>query len=318
MSTFPGALINSKNTTLTSTGIRNVGEKRKTMKIFQAIQKAETVKQFYEKTQIKLNCLIAFNFLGKQTDRLTKDYRGMMDSLYLESGGYAVRNGRAKVSLAEYLEFLKRHGHLFDRFTSFDDKHNDLSHNFSNLTYLKKNLSDISNRLIPVLHEPEDYFQEIKRLSDHGFDYVAIGTPRKIQDRVFEQTKKELPGMKIHLLGKLNRQILTKHQPHSADASSWLRAAVYGTIYYWHPEEKREYRIYVGDKGKKAGNTFHISKFQHKERLDGFLREVFKYSDQDMVDSVEARGMVNLYFYKQLEDHITGYSGSRKCPLSPC
>lgn len=278
------------------------------MKIFQAIQKADTVLQFYEKTQIKLNYLIAFNYIGNQTEKLIKDYREMIDTLYLESGGYAVRQGKARVTLSQYADYLKAYGHLFDRFTSLDDKHNDLTHNLSNLYYLQENLPEIKDRLMPVLHELQDYIKEIKFLADHGFDHLAIGTPKKIKDSVFEQTKQELPHMKIHLLGKLNRQILIKHRPDSADASSWLRAAVYGMVHYWHPEEHKEYRIYVGEGEIKNRSIVRYTNFKYKDRLDSLLTDVFKYTAQDIVTSLEARSMLNLYFYKQLEDYINKVS----------
>ena len=280
------------------------------MKIFQAIQKADTVLQFYEKTQIKLNYLIAFNYIGKQMEKLTKDYREMIDTLYLESGGYAVRQGKARVILSQYADYLQSYGHLFDRFTSLDNKHNDLPHNLSNLLYLQENLPEIKDRLIPVLHEPQDYFQEIKSLADLGFDYVAIGTPKKIKDAVFEQTRKELPQMKLHLLGKLNRQILIKHRPDSADASSWLRAAVYGMVHYWHPEEHKEYRIYVGEGAIKNKSIVRYKNFQYKEQLDELITGTFEYTPQDIVASLEARSMLNLYFYKQLENYI---NNTRNC-----
>jgi hypothetical protein len=120
------------------------------MKIFLAISNVDSVVRLYEKTQVKLNYLIAFDNVKRQADKLTRDYREMIESLYLESGGYAVRIGRANLNLDQYLFYLQQYGHLFDKFTSFDDKHNDFEHNFSNLLYLRRNLSDVGSRLISV------------------------------------------------------------------------------------------------------------------------------------------------------------------------
>jgi hypothetical protein len=273
------------------------------MKIFQAISQADTVRKFFEKTQIKLNYLVAFDLMGGQTDKFTKDYRDMINLLYLESGGYGVRKGRAKVTLADYLLYLQRYGHLYEKVTSFDDKHNDFAHNFGNLTFLSVNLPEIRNRLMPVIHEPADYLPEIRILAGEGYDHIAIGTPKKIRDAVFETTKAKLPQVKFHLLGKLDRQILTRHKPDSADASSWLRAAVFGIIHFWHPEENREYKVYAGDQDK-SKTIIAYRNFQHREQLEDLLASTFKYSPQDILTSTEARAMVNLFFYKQLEDHL--------------
>ena len=188
------------------------------MRIFQAVSQADTVRKFFERTQIRLNVLIAFDLMAGQTDKFTKEYRDMINLLYLESGGYGVRKGRAKVTLADYLQYLQRHGHLYDKVTSFDDKHNEFAHNLNNLTFLAHNLPDIQKNLMPVIHEPGDYLQEISILVHEGYDHIAIGTPKKIKDEVFLKTQAELPQVKFHLLGKLNRQILTNHKPDSADA----------------------------------------------------------------------------------------------------
>lgn len=273
------------------------------MKIFQAISQAETVRKFYEKTQIKLNYLIAFDLMAGQTDKFTKDYRDMINLLYMESGGYGVRKGRAKVTLTDYLEYLQHYGHLYDKFTSFDDRHNDFKHNFANLKFLAGHLPDLKNRIMPVLHEPVDYLPEIRILAKEGYEQIAIGTPKKIKDQVFEATKIELLQVKFHLLGKLNREILARHKPESADASSWLKAAVYGIIHYWHPEENQEYKIYAGDQDK-SKTIKAYRHFQHKEQLEELLASVFQYSPGDILSSTEARAMVNLYFYKRLEDHL--------------
>jgi hypothetical protein len=275
------------------------------MKIFQAINQADTIRKFFEKTQIKLNYLIAFDLTAGQTKKFTRDYRDMINLLYLESGGYGVRKGRANVTLADYLTYLQCHGHLYDKFTSLDDKHNDFTHNFSNLTFLASHLPDFQDKLMPVIHEPADYLREIGILAQEGYEQIAIGTPKKIKDQVFEATKAELPQVKFHLLGKLNRQILARHKPESADASSWLKAAVYGIIHYWNPEESQEYKIYAGAQDKsKTIKAYH--NFQHKEHLEELLASTFKYSPQDIMSSTEARAMVNLYFYKQLEDYLNG------------
>jgi hypothetical protein len=275
----------------------------RTMNIFQAISQADTVRKFFEKTQVKLNYLVAFDLMAGQTDKFTKDYRDRINLLYLESGGYGVRKGRAKVTLADYLQYLQRHGHLYDKFTSFDDKHNDFAHNSANLRVIATNLPDFRKNLMPVIHEPVDYLQEIRILAQEGYDHIAIGTPKKIQDAVFQTSKVELPQVKFHLLGKLNRQILRRHQPDSADASSWLKAAVYGIMHFWHPEEKREYKIYAGDQDK-SKTISSYQNFQHREQLEELLASTFGYSQRDVLSSNEARAMVNLYFYKQLEDHL--------------
>ena len=275
------------------------------MMIFQAITNADIIPRFFSKTKMKLNYLIAFDNLRNQTGKLTRDYRGMIDHLYLESGGYGTRIKRAHVTLSKYLSFLKEHGHLFNQVFSLDDEHNDLAHNLANLGYLEKNLEGTGIRPIPVLHEPEDYCHEIRQLAEQGYDYLALATPKKIPDVVFTHTQESFPQVKFHLLGKLNRKILLKHRPYSADSAAWIHSAIRGVIHYWHLPEQREYRVYVG--GREQKNTRMVSFFQFhlKEQLEAFLLSTFNYTFSDLTGSAqEARGIVNLYFYRQLEDFL--------------
>ena len=276
------------------------------MMIFQAITNADIIPRFFSRTQMKLNYLIAFDNLRNQTGKLTSGYRGMIDHLYLESGGYGTRIKRAKVTLSKYLSFLKDHGHLFNQVFSLDDKHNDLEHNLRNLEYLEKNLHGTGIRPIPVIHHPPDHFKEIKRLAEKGYDYIAIATPKKIKDEVFEKTNKAFPQVKIHLLGKMDRHILINHRPHSVDASSWRKSADVWVIHYWEAQEKKEYRVYVGGQGNAKGSVVDYHHFPHKDRLEAFLASAFQYNYNHLLTSHEARSFVNLYFYKQLEDHLNG------------
>ena len=71
------------------------------MKLFAAINEAEVVKNFYEKTGIKLNYLISYYYLEGQAYKLVKEYRSMIQDLYLDSGAYSVETGRSKISITE-------------------------------------------------------------------------------------------------------------------------------------------------------------------------------------------------------------------------
>ena len=287
------------------------------MRIFNAIDNAEIPRRFHDKTGIKLNCLIAFDKVRKQTDKLTHDYRGMMGGLYLESGGYGTRIKRAKVTLQRYANYLAEYGHRYDKVFSFDDQANDFGHNFRNLRYLAQTLPHLRDRLIPVLHDPGNYLQEVAVLTDSGFDHVAIATPRKIPDVEFQRIKAHFPGLKVHLLGKLNRQTLFRHRPDSADSAAWIWAASKGIVHFFHPQGQREYRVYAGGRDKIPGSLVNIDQFQYRAELEELLAAKLGYTCRDLVSSTEARAIINLFFYCQLEEHLNGQAALTKRWQSP-
>ncbi len=280
------------------------------MKIFQAITNADIVPLFHEKTGQQLDVLISYPYLGGQASKLTKHYRDKIGSLYLDSGAYSVSRGKCKITLSEYCNYLKRYGNFFDGIFNLDDDFENPDHNLENQIYLEKGLSD--KRLIPVIHDTENPFDEFKMYADAGYDYIAIGSNKRIKDEVFEKIKQDYPLVKIHMFGNLNREILSKHKPYSADATTWAVQAGYGYIYYWDNDEedveKKENVIYVGEKEKKGNGIIHFNTFDKDGRLSSYLWEKFKYSYSDLLTSNEAKFIVNLYFFKELENYINSTS----------
>lgn len=228
----------------------------------------------------------------------------MIGLLYLESGGYRTRKGKANITKERYLEFLKSHGHLFDQVFSLDDKQDDVAHNQANLEYLEQNLMGTGVRPIPVLHDPKFYSSQIPRLAAKGYDYLCLATPHMIPDEIFEDTIRDYPNMKFHLSGKLNRKILFKHLPYSADAANWIHSAAKGVIHYWHLPELKEYTLYVGGRERKTNSPVDVQQFRHKKALEAFLSSTFNYSLAELTQSTQARGIVNMYFYYQLETYL--------------
>jgi len=106
------------------------------------------------------------------------------------------------------------------------------------------------------------------------------------------------------LFGRLNRKKLLTVKPYSADSASWAHNAAYGCIYYWDPGEEKEYQIYVGEKERKDKKIVHFNDFSLKADLESFLVEKFGYEHKDLLNSTNAKRIVNLYFFQQLEDYI--------------
>ena len=156
------------------------------MKIFIAIDDAETVRMFYEKTGIKLNYLISYYYLEGQAYKLTEKYRHMIDELFLDSGAYSVAMGKSKITITEYLQFLKLYGDRFDEYFNLDDDFYDPAHNQWNQHYLEENLPPGAKKPIPVVHDNTDPFGEFEIYAQMGHTFIAIGSTTKIPNDVFK------------------------------------------------------------------------------------------------------------------------------------
>jgi len=274
------------------------------MKIFNAIENADVISLLHEKTQAKVNVLMSYALLKGNAYKLTKEYRDMIDSLYLDSGAFSANKGKYRLTVSEYRRYIKRYGHLFDAVFNLDDDFDNPEHNFSNQVYLEESLSEMSVRPIPVIHDRGDPFEEFEIYAKQGHDYIAVGSNSKLPDDVYKKIKDKFPDVKIHMFGSLNRKMLMNHRPYSADATTWAIQAGNGRIYYWDPIDQDDYLIYIGEREVKDESIRTFDGFHHKTELEAFLLEKFGYNRNDLLTSTEARRIVNLYFFKQLEDFI--------------
>lgn len=276
------------------------------MKIFAAIADAGTVKMFYEKTNIKLNYLISYFYLDGQAYKLTKEYRNMIDKLYLDSGAYSAETRSVFIPKGEYRKYLKLYGRRFDEYFNLDDNFDDPDHNLSNQEFIEQDLPSGAKRPIPVVHSNENPFGEFSMYAQLGYEYIAIGSTTKISDDVFERIKKEYPEIDIHIFGRLDLDELKKHQPHSADSATWAHAAANGNILYWNPDEEKKYVISVGSRDRND-IVPHFKIFEHRDKVEEFLRATFDYGYSDLLKKggPENRMIVNLFCFKEMQNYLT-------------
>jgi len=274
------------------------------MKIFVAVVDAETVKAFYDKTHRKLNVLVSYFYLKGNAYKLTKTYRNMIKDLYLDSGAYSVFTKKSKISLSEYARYLKRYGHHYNATFNLDDKFDDPEHNKRNLNYLQTFIGERNRWPIPVVHDLADPFGEFEDYVNQGCDYIALGSTNKNTEEVLDNVKSKYPNIKVHLFGNLDRELLYKYRPYSADSSTFGIAAGYGTIYYWDPDEKNEYKIYMGGRDRVAEGEIEYKTFKHRKKFDEFLSRTFGYDKITLLHDSQAMHIVNIYFFSQLENHL--------------
>jgi hypothetical protein len=285
-------------------GYWNKEKRNKNMKLFMAIDFADIVPIYYDKTENKLNVLISYQYISGQAVKLTKLYRDKIDQLYLDSGAFSASTGKSIITISEYRRYLQRYGKYFDAVFNLDDDFTNPDHNYNNQVYLEKGLQGTGILPIPVVHDPEKPFEELKKYADQGHSYIAIGSSEKLPDDTFMKIKDQYPDLKIHMFGNFNRRMLFTHKPYSADSAEYVHAAGYGNILYWDPNENKEYKIWVGGVEKEDPSLVHFNQFEKQKELEEFLFKTFQFEYKHVLASAEARWIVNLYFFKQLEDAI--------------
>lgn len=277
------------------------------MKLYCAVVDAETVRLFHDITKIKFNVLISYYYIKGSAHKLTNLYRHMIDSLIMDSGAYSVATGKSKISLSEYKLYLKRYGHLFDCVFNLDDKFDNPEHNQRNQDYLQQGVAR-ERWPVPVVHSEDDPEGEVQIYVDQGHDYIALGSlgkHRKFDADTVARIMEKFPDIRFHLFGNFDREILTKCRPYSADSATWGHKAGYGSLYYWDPDEKKEYSIYMEHRDtKQQPGQILYSEFMLKDKLDKFLLSTFGFDYARVLNNQTSMQIVNIYFFTQLESHI--------------
>jgi hypothetical protein len=278
------------------------------VKIFAAIVDAETVRMFYKKTGIKLNYLISYFYLENNAYKLIFEYRDMIESLYLDSGAYSVATGKSKISITEYLTYLKLYGHHFDEYFNLDDEFDNPNHNQSNQQYLEKELLPLrAKRPIPVVHDEEQII-EFEEYVELGNNFIAIGSDPAIKIVDLQKIMNKFPDVNIHMFGNIKREMLVKCKPYSADSATWAHNSMYGGIAFWDPDEQKDYKIYMGTREIEdpEKDWTHFKKFKHRKKLEAFLHDTFGFQYRDLLprDGAYNRHIVNLYFFYQFQEYL--------------
>jgi len=110
------------------------------------------------------------------------------------------------------------------------------------------------------------------------------------------------------MFGDLSLKLLFDYKPFSADASTWARAVGYGKLYYWDPEDKKPYPINLGEREGSKGNGIAFDSFHHKNQFESFLNHTFGFNRTQLMSDYAAKQIVNLYYFKQLENIINAQS----------
>jgi hypothetical protein len=276
------------------------------MKVFAAINDAEHVRKFFDKTGIKLKYLVSYYYLDGIAYKLIKEYRNKINELYLDSGAFSVASGKSKISVTEYLKYIELYGDNFTEYFNLDDDFYNPPNNQSNQDYLEKYLSS-SKKPIPVVHDTENPMYEFGLYYDLDHRYIAIGSTTEVPDETMDEIKQKYPDARIHIFGKISFEKLKRWLPYSADAATYADAAAVGEILYFDPDEKTFHKIYLGSTDRNDDGVDHYKRFSKKEKLDEFLYSKFRYEYSDLLkkSGSEARYIVNLFYYKQLEDYLT-------------
>jgi len=243
-----------------------------------------------------------------------------MRNLFIDSGAYSAHTKGKSIDVDEYIQFVNDNEGMFSVIAQVDKipgewrkpkTHEQLiqapEESWQNYLYMRERVKD-KDALTPIFHQGED-FKHLHRMLETTFDgrhipYIGIspandvGKPDKCKwfETVFSAIRKSSnPNVKTHCFGLTSFTVLEQYPFYSADATTWLMAAIYGAIFTdWG-------QILVGERVTEL-NHFNN---QHPDLQKKIREQVARwgYTIEECMESGAVRKIVNASYSKWWADN---------------
>ena len=231
--------------------------------------------------------------------------------LFIDSGAFSVAHRDAFIDIDKYIEYINATPGV-DIFAQLDiipfpvlneetAKHS-AEKSWENYCYMMERvLPERQDSVIPVFHFGEDikYLEQMLNTEHNGKlpPYIGIGGRHGVSTEAQRQYFKSIfdtirasknPNVKVHAFGMTTLSLLEEFPFYSADSTSWLKTAVYGSIM-----TKGFGLVNVSDKSShKKDNVANAS----HEMMEGLLKEITErgFTLQQLKEEYTARLKFNL------------------------
>lgn len=229
--------------------------------------------------------------------------------LFLDCGAFTAFTKNVTIDLADYAEFVRRHGKHYSAISSLDDttKHPEIS--YKNLKELEK----LGVKSCPVYHarEPVEW---LERYIDEGHDYIFLGglVPettawlKEWLDQLWDThltNKDGTPRVRVHGFGLTTLELLVRYPWYSVDSSSWLMIGVYGGIVM--RRGKRLFTVAISNQSKatdmlRAQHFAALSKMEQSQIRHELAK--LHITPEQCSETYVYRDIVNAWTFQNLED----------------
>ncbi len=156
--------------------------------------------------------------------------------LFLDSGAYSAWSQGKKISIDEYITFIKKHEDVIDVYANLDVI-GDPKASWMNQMKMEK----AGSNPLPVFHYGEDV-KWLKRILNRGYDYIGLGGMVHITtDKLFQwlnylfsswlTDKEGMPIVKVHGFGMTSVSLMIEFPFYSVDSTSWILNSRLGYIF---------------------------------------------------------------------------------------
>ena len=266
--------------------------------------------------------------IARQIEAIKNNNSG---KLFIDSGAYTAHTKGTKIDVDEYINYLNgiheyctvyaQVDYIAGRFGQpKDPKEVEAAPGISweNYNYMRARLIDY-DKLIPVFHQGEDFKLLINMLeTTYGGEhipYIGISCSKDLAwtewvkwfDEVFDVIMRSSnPKVMTHAFGMTSLKYLKMYPFTSADSTSWLKFAAFGTVL-----TKPWGGVRISDRNSAdPDHAMNLEDLDRKVVEDYFKQEGFDF--KDICENTYSRTMCNAKFYK---DFVDNYKYERTAPF---
>lgn len=240
--------------------------------------------------------------------------------LMADSGTYSLNFAPSvteeKVSIQEYIPYVKKREKSIDYYSNFD--RNFTINGFQENLIALRTMEKAGLCPFPVIHNYYD--NEIPYYLGQGYNFLALGSImhkgsakklRKQEDIEYALHRIPTDRVRVHLFGASSFRSIAHLPLYSCDSSSWALNNKFGFVLYWNPlkpgDDKTD-RLYFYDKMKDfhRNDRQYFESYKYRLQLELYINSLgFGYYDLIGIEADHYRQLMNAIYYLTIEEIIT-------------
>lgn len=263
---------------------------------------------------IRLNILVSMAILPNNYEAFLKKFESIISTIILDNGAFSALNSNIGITTDQLLHKFKQHcmeykeRYLIIFSPDFEFGPDGFEKNYENFLDMEELGIDVA----PVIHNLNN--GEIEAYLSHNPEYIAIGqcqgrrNPGNLFPSVYGLHNH---GVKVHLFGITEFDLLAGCPAYSCDSKSWLDDSTTGVVRFWNPERQEQNKtdiIYFPDYlGQKRNGTISRYDYKYLDVFESFTKARLDLTMDDFLglDAGLSREMANAVYYHDLSQIIT-------------
>lgn len=263
--------------------------------------------------EMKIDLLLTSARMPSDIDAYMERHKNILRKKALDSVAFSDNNSNLNISTRNlfhrHINHAKVHKCDFDIVFNFDIDFTPDGF-YTNQAYLHE-MENYGVHPVPVIHNMKSH--EIDTFIHEGYDYVAIGKqqnktkPEVLFPAVF---KLHSHGVRTHLFGITEFDLIAGCPATSCDSKSWLDDARTGVVRFWNPAKpgiNKTDVIYFPEKlGRTKSGTHLYTRYEHLDEFERFIGN-YGLTKDDLRGLKETlnREFLGILYYSQLADVVT-------------